>query len=139
MKSIWVKFPKLWCFYIAFIVDASSTEFELAECDLWLVFIFSGSHLLHIKQIRGSNILSQNIYSALNYCSWNISHVKNVANDQINQYDQDHQFFILYIVINGDYADLVTFTEEILNGKLHFLCSATSQSTEDFYKFYSPM
>ena len=22
-------------------------------------------------------------------------------------------------------ADLVTFTEEILNGKLHFLCSAT--------------
>ena len=24
-------------------------------------------------------------------------------------------------------ADLVTFTEEILNGKLHFLCSAMSQ------------
>ena len=25
-------------------------------------------------------------------------------------------------------ADLVTFTEEILNGKLHFLCSATCQN-----------
>ena len=24
-----------------------------------------------------------------------------------------------------DTADLITFTEEILNGKLHFLCSAT--------------
>ena len=26
-------------------------------------------------------------------------------------------------------ADLVTFTEEILNGKLHFLCSGYSSST----------
>ena len=24
-----------------------------------------------------------------------------------------------------DFADLVTFTEEILNGKLHFLCSSS--------------
>ena len=29
-------------------------------------------------------------------------------------------------------ADLVTFTEEILNGKLHFLCSAIK-----FYAFHS--
>ena len=26
-----------------------------------------------------------------------------------------------------DTADLVTFTEEILNGKLHFLCSGTGK------------
>ena len=33
-------------------------------------------------------------------------------------------------------ADLVTFTEEILNGKLHFLCSAryTEETTNKFIK-----
>ena len=38
-------------------------------------------------------------------------------------------------------ADLVTFTEEILNGKLHFLCSETllnrsSAATSSFRYFY---
>ena len=28
-------------------------------------------------------------------------------------------------------ADLVTFTEEILNGKLHFLCSENSKGLQD--------
>ena len=28
-------------------------------------------------------------------------------------------------------ADLLTFTEEILNGKLHFLCSAASRNKVD--------
>ena len=31
-----------------------------------------------------------------------------------------------------DTADLVTFTEEILNGKLHFLCSVRAELTEFF-------
>ena len=69
MKCILGKFPKLWHFYIAIIVDASSAGLELAERDLWLVFIFSSSLVLHIKGICGSNILFQDIYSALNYCS----------------------------------------------------------------------
>ena len=28
---------------------------------------------------------------------------------------------------------MVTFTEEIVNGKLHFLCSATSEVYQTFY------
>ena len=32
-------------------------------------------------------------------------------------------------------ADLVTFTEEILNGKLHFLCSEVQENTH-FSEFY---
>ena len=34
-------------------------------------------------------------------------------------------------------ADLVTFTEEILNGKLHFLCSVSSASLSgaEFFQF----
>ena len=31
-------------------------------------------------------------------------------------------------------ADLVTFTEEIFNGKLHFLCSAGSRIPSEFFK-----
>ena len=31
-------------------------------------------------------------------------------------------------------ADLVTFTEEIINGKLHFLCSVTSILWYDLFK-----
>ena len=31
-------------------------------------------------------------------------------------------------------ADLVTFTEEILNGKLHFLCSTCLDKSEDYVK-----
>ena len=35
-------------------------------------------------------------------------------------------------------ADLVTFTEEILNGKLHLLCSETCKVRfEDFYENFS--
>ena len=30
-------------------------------------------------------------------------------------------------------ADLVTFTEEILNGKLHFLCSVIRRSSLEVY------
>ena len=37
--------------------------------------------------------------------------------------------FVLYIVINGDYADLVTFTE----------LQASQYLCENFCKFYSPM
>ena len=35
-------------------------------------------------------------------------------------------------------ADLVLFTEETLNGKLHFLCNAVSASDElqDFFLFF---
>ena len=33
-------------------------------------------------------------------------------------------FFSKYDQIRKKLADLVTFTEEILNGKLHFLCSS---------------
>ena len=32
-------------------------------------------------------------------------------------------------------ADLVTFTEEILNGKPHFLCSANSRSIYEIFRF----
>ena len=32
-------------------------------------------------------------------------------------------------------ADLVTFTEEILNGKLHFLCSKDSRLSFNFRRF----
>ena len=31
-------------------------------------------------------------------------------------------------------ADLITFTEEILNGKLHFLCSVHYEKILDFLK-----
>ena len=34
-------------------------------------------------------------------------------------------------------ADLVTFTEEILNGKLHFLCSKTrTPASSEFTKYF---
>ena len=32
-------------------------------------------------------------------------------------------------------ADLVTFTEEIINGKLHLLCSVSLSAFKDFDKF----
>ena len=32
-------------------------------------------------------------------------------------------------------ADLVTFTEEIINGKLHWLCSVSLSAFKDFDKF----
>ena len=35
-------------------------------------------------------------------------------------------------------ADSVTFTEEILNGKLHFLCIARKDLRPRFFKFYRP-
>ena len=35
-------------------------------------------------------------------------------------------------------GNLVTFTEEILNGKLHFLCSGRSLKSVRFHKDYSP-
>ena len=34
-------------------------------------------------------------------------------------------------------ADLVTFTEEILNGKLHFLCSATNYVNKGSFRLAS--
>ena len=33
-------------------------------------------------------------------------------------------------------ADLITFTEEILNGKLHFLCSVKSRRVSNFVIYY---
>ena len=36
-------------------------------------------------------------------------------------------------------ADLVTFTEEILNGKLHFLCSVISLKKRDSLKLVNNM
>ena len=33
-------------------------------------------------------------------------------------------------------ADLVTFTEEILNGKLHFLCSVEYTNNDDNKKYH---
>ena len=39
-----------------------------------------------------------------------------------------HQGFLQYMWLNPqETADFVTFTGEILNGKLHFLCSACTQ------------
>ena len=34
---------------------------------------------------------------------------------------------------SGETADLVTFTEEILNGKLHFLCSGFSVELNEIF------
>ena len=41
--------------------------------------------------------------------------MKFFINDFFSKCDQINRFFV----------NMVTFTEEILNGKLHFLCSAT--------------
>ena len=37
--------------------------------------------------------------------------------------------------VSQEFADLVTFTEEILNGKLHFLCSVCMEVTVTFTEF----
>ena len=40
---------------------------------------------------------------------------------------------------NEKTVDLVTFTEEILNGKLHFLCSAMSFGDDHLNDYKTPM
>ena len=48
---------------------------------------------------------------------------------QKNVFHKD--FFSKYDEIHKETVDLVTFTEKILNGKLHFLCSDISISKSD--------
>ena len=43
---------------------------------------------------------------------------------------------ILIALLMKSPADLVIFTEEILNGKLHFLCNASFQSIFAVYKIH---
>ena len=42
---------------------------------------------------------------------------------------------MLKLLTAQDFADLITFTEEILNGKLHFLCSGYYSLEHTNYKF----
>ena len=39
-------------------------------------------------------------------------------------------------MLKQETADLVTFTEEILNGKLHFLCSESNFDSKSFVKIF---
>ena len=43
-------------------------------------------------------------------------------------FDQSILHFLTEMKLKFSFKDLVTFTEEILNGKLHFLCSARLSS-----------
>ena len=52
------------------------------------------------------------------------------CNIAYNDYQQDSRVFLHLFQINRLVVYLVTFTEEILYGKLHFLCSVTHQNSQ---------
>ena len=54
---------------------------------------------------------------------WILRIIRHMSNSICNIHNPVNKFNSAQKIATADTADLVTFTEEILNGKLHFLCS----------------
>ena len=122
-QNVWKLFP--WCFATSRMLYFHKSRLNARKTKFFVQYFLSKCEQIHNKLRISSHLLKTTRTENYNFCAVNHKEfLGNIWSLHCSKNEVFHQRFLQWMWPNTRFsADLVIFTEEILNGKLHFLGS----------------